>query len=933
MNTDEIQGALVATLSPDVTVRRQAEAYGQLPADGGVPVLLLQLVQQHCARRRRAQSPVLRSSAAVYFKNLVKKGWDVDPESKETPVAAGDRDAIKSHMVTLVCACGKFGDVKQQLSQALTLIASTDFPGKWPNLLPEIVARFADGDAATVQGMLLTSNSILKRFRYAFKSDALYAELKCALDTLAAPLTRLFGTLGEELRAAAGDAARSAVALESLRLACREFLAYEAPGAAADDEDDDEGPVERLQAAVERGGKRVIQVRFNVENASLYAHKYEEEFQPHLPQFVSGIWQRLMKTSLFPKHDRLAATSMRFLAEVVGQQMHAALFADESTLRQVVEAIVIPNMTLRDSDVELFEDNAVEYISRDLESADSETRRRGARDLVHAMCKHHDATTTKICGEHVAAMLGRYGASPGTEWRAKDAALHLVVSLAVRAESSARGVSKMSDQLDILEIYSAHVAPELGGATATHGVVLADCVQFACTSRNQIPGDELLRLLPLLGGHLGHGDVVVQSYAAHCLERVLAVPGCVPGKIHRPQLAPLLPALFQALFAVIDGALAKGGDAPWENEYVMKAVMRLLVVGQADVVPHAAVVTEKLCASLGRVCANPRNPKFNHYLFESLAVLSVLQMDVVEFAPYVFQILALLLGYRAPRSGLGDAYAALLPPLLHPSLWERRGNVPELAALLEAYLVAGPDQILAAGQLEPMLGVFQKLLASKASEGHAFGLLKSLVVHVPQANLDGYVPTVLQLLLTRLQQNRDRLSYCHNLLAFLGLLAGKHGAPQLVAKLDAQQPGLLPQLVVHVLAPHVLGEAAAFASAVDAKAAAVGAVAVGRGAGRADAQRRHVRVVLPRVRALHVARLAGAALAGDATIDRSDDVPDELLAGYDATFSKLHFGTQKSDDAFAEIPDTQTFAMTHLTQLVATKPHFQPLLAALQQPR
>ncbi|KAH8059767.1 hypothetical protein JL721_9186 [Aureococcus anophagefferens] len=546
-----------------------------------------------------------------------------------------------------------------------------------------------------------------------------------------------------------------------------------------------------------------------VENASLYAQVRGGVPAPPAPVRVRH---------LAAAHEDVALPEARPAGRdadaVLGRGRRAADArgaADESTLRQVVEAIVIPNMTLRDSDVELFEDNAVEYISRDLESADSETRRRGARDLVHAMCKHHDATTTKICGEHVAAMLGRYGASPGTEWRAKDAALHLVVSLAVRAESSARGVSKMSDQLDILEIYSAHVAPELGGATATHGVVLADCVQFACTFRNQILGDELLRLLPLLGGHLGHGDVVVQSYAAHCLERVLAVPGCVPGKIHRPQLAPLLPALFQALFAVIDGALAKGGDAPWENEYVMKAVMRLLVVGQADVVPHAAVVTEKLCASLGPGLREPAEPE------------SVLQMDVVEFAPYVFQILALLLGYRAPRSGLGDAYAALLPPLLHPSLWERRGNVPALAALLEAYLVAGPDQILAAGQLEPMLGVFQKLLASKASEGHAFGLLKSLVVHVPQANLDGYVPTVLQLLLTRLQQNRDRLSYCHNLLAFLGLLAGKHGAPQL--------------------------------------------------------------------------RLAGAALAGDATIDRSDDVPDELLAGYDATFSKLHFGTQKSDDA------------------------------------
>ena len=34
----------------------------------------------------------------------------------------------------------------------------------------------------TISGMLLTANSILKRFRYAFKSDALYSELKYVLD-------------------------------------------------------------------------------------------------------------------------------------------------------------------------------------------------------------------------------------------------------------------------------------------------------------------------------------------------------------------------------------------------------------------------------------------------------------------------------------------------------------------------------------------------------------------------------------------------------------------------------------------------------------------------------------------------------------------------------------------------------------------------------
>ena len=93
-------------------------------------------------------------------------------------VASGDREAIKAHMVKLVCACGFFRDVKQQLSQALTLIAASDFPAKWPKLLPEIVEQFGSGDSMTISGMLLTANSILKRFRYAFKRYAVPHEVR-----------------------------------------------------------------------------------------------------------------------------------------------------------------------------------------------------------------------------------------------------------------------------------------------------------------------------------------------------------------------------------------------------------------------------------------------------------------------------------------------------------------------------------------------------------------------------------------------------------------------------------------------------------------------------------------------------------------------------------------------------------------------------------
>ena len=43
-------------------------------------------------------------------------------------------------------------------------VAAVDFPSKWDNLLPELVQKFNSLDPSVVQGVLLTANSIIKRF-------------------------------------------------------------------------------------------------------------------------------------------------------------------------------------------------------------------------------------------------------------------------------------------------------------------------------------------------------------------------------------------------------------------------------------------------------------------------------------------------------------------------------------------------------------------------------------------------------------------------------------------------------------------------------------------------------------------------------------------------------------------------------------------------
>ena len=97
---------------------------------------------------------------------------------------------------------------------------------------------------------------------------------------------------------------------------------------------------------------------------------------------------------------------------------------------------------------------------------------------------------------------------------------------------------------------------------------------------------------------------------------------------------------------------------------------------------------------------------------------------------YVFQILAALLEAN-PSGQLSDNYKGLMAPVLSPAVWETRGNVPGCARLLSAIVLRAPDYVSAQGQLEQVLGIFQKLMFSKKTEQYAFDVLESVVISLP----------------------------------------------------------------------------------------------------------------------------------------------------------------------------------------------------------
>ena len=82
--------------------------------------------------------------------------------------------------------------IQKQLSDAVSIIGKHDFPKDWQGLLSEMVSKFETGDFYVINGVLQTAHSLFKRYRFEFKTQALWQEIKFVLTEFAKPLTDLF---------------------------------------------------------------------------------------------------------------------------------------------------------------------------------------------------------------------------------------------------------------------------------------------------------------------------------------------------------------------------------------------------------------------------------------------------------------------------------------------------------------------------------------------------------------------------------------------------------------------------------------------------------------------------------------------------------------------------------------------------------------------
>ncbi|KAK5234030.1 importin-alpha export receptor [Exophiala xenobiotica] len=818
---------LAQLLDASLDPRQNKEAELKIRAEEKKPGFALSLLQITASSDFQYNT---RLASALFFKNFIKRNWtDVEGNYK---LPQQDVTSIKTEIVGLMISVPR--GIQTQLGEAISVIADSDFWERWDTLVDDLVSRLKPDNPVDNAGVLQVAHSIFARWRPLYESDELFTEINHVLGKLSQPFLSQWQSLDAYIDSHSNDkqalqnafAELDLVLLLFYDLSCQDmppvfednlqgisalllkYLTYNNELLQTDDESEP-GPLENTKANI-------------FEALTLYMGKFYEDFGRYVTGFVESSWHLLTTTGPEPKNDILVSKALHFLTSVADNRAQVQSFSDPNVQTQIVEKVILPNVALRDSDVEMFEDEPIEFIRRDLEGSDSETRRRAAGDFLRQLSDQFEQSVTQIATALIQQCLQQFSSNPSENWRSKDTAVSLFYALASKgATTSTHGVTKTNSLVDIGDFFSTNLASDL--QNETQPLIKVDAIKYLYVFRSIITKEQWQQVMPLLVNHLGNSNYCVYTYAAVAVERVLAMTDETGKPVIDPaSIAPLASDLLEHLFSLVEKDRAP--EKVQENEFVMRCIMRVLIILREGVSTVAESVLQHLTTITNIIAANPSNPKFYYYHFESIGALirftpaaqsealgsvlfnpfaAILSNQVEEFIPYVFQLLAALLEAE-PTKPLPDQYKPLIAPILGPSLWEQRGNVPALARLLSSIVPRAADELMSANQVGLVLGIFQKLVSTKVFEGYGFDLLETVVSTFPGPALDQYWLQILNIMLTRLQKGQSQ-AFQLRFIRFYHFVSSRDdkglGADFFVAASDRVQHDVFRQLYTGIILP------------------------------------------------------------------------------------------------------------------------------------
>ena len=794
-------------LSSDPGTRFQGEQQLQgLQLNPEFPTTLLQYLASP------AYNDSLRLFAAVTLKNLVHKQWMPD---EGLPLNQNTKGAVKSTVFNAMLSANNL--VANQLREVIAIIASHEFPAEWPHLLDQIYGALCltyINNPHAVVATFKTCHKLFKKYRFSFRSDALWSEIKLVVDTIFDIYLENAKQMFQALQSAQNiqDARAHLGSFESL---LKVFLSLNGQDIPQQFEDSlkDWMALFNIMLNVPNpilpaDDEELFKVRGKVLKClTLYAQKYDEDFEPYAEGFCKTVWELLARTSGNSQYDKFVSAALDFFRVVTFKPQIAQLL--HSNLPLMFSSLILPNMLISEQEEDTAETSPSEFLKMFLEDANEETRRAASVQLMKALVKQFPESVFQVISSHQSTVLAAYQSNPSENWRQLDALILLLTGIYPTLYTPRNGVTALAtSNQHILEIYSTLIAPNMG---TTQPILLSSLLKFIYVYRNQFPRDMLMSLLNSVAGLLEHNDVLVASYAGATLERLLMIKEQERVLVMTKEM--IVPSL-KSLLQYVANAMSRHP----KNVYIMKAFFRVIWLAHDSFAPFALPACDVFIEYLKQVMSRPEDadPNFNHLIFECIALSAknahqnlpalaqkleaymalIIQKSHPELLPYAFQIQSLFIKLSG---SLSDTNHSIMTSILPLSNWESGSKyyAPALVIFLISVLETSPAALH--GQENALCAIVLKLM-QLGLDGQAFSLLTAMIERLNIQSVLPHITNIYILIFTKLHNSRQQqvkltARFHKGVITFVASFILAHGAQLLSESMNVVQQSIFNMLV------------------------------------------------------------------------------------------------------------------------------------------
>ena len=498
-----------------------------------------------------------------------------------------------------------------------------------------------------------------------------------------------------------------------------------------------------------------------LKNINLYYSNYYEDVEKYINQFCSSVWTLMCESKIRDNYSKLMKELLDFFKW--GFQMQRIKYLSVEQINQIIENIILPNLTMTDTEQDDFLNNPIEFLKIEFEEYDMSSNKYYSINLLQLIISNYPDVNKQIIAPKINQFLLEYNNDKKKNCYKKIIAINLLFASCIKTFAQRYGVTELNlnslfNNIDTLinEIF----IKEFQDYNSPK-IVQIFSLKFLSTFRLQINDkNKLGQIILMLIEILNKCEDITQNACLLCLDLIINMRDIETRKSLTEEIINN-DDIFNKLISSLLNFISKN-----TNIFAMRCFFRTLKLTQDKKLQSLAdSINASMDAILKLIINNPQNDEFNYYFFETCALImkkfeiinnnnnsdlilikkfenslrndlnSILQNNLTDLLGYTFQLFAF---YLFKTNDNNEFYQNILTVILtNKNIWDinMKYLYPPSIEYIKVILITNKQFCENKDVINLLFKICETLLTNK-SFNYAFQLIEYLVNYV-STNLYG----------------------------------------------------------------------------------------------------------------------------------------------------------------------------------------------------